>query len=53
MKTIGRTMLAVVIGLLVGCDFEVYRNHEGFGVTGPNGGFFVCDNDAHCPGTPW
>lgn len=52
MKVIRRIVLATFIGLLVGCDLEVYRTNEGTGVIGPNGGYFWCDNEALCEGTP-
>lgn len=52
MKVIGRIMLVVVIGLLAGCDLKVYQTSEGVGVIGPNGGYFRCDNEMFCNGTP-
>lgn len=51
MKMIGRMllMLALLMGA-TGC--ELYRTSEGVGVLGPTGGYFWCDDDAHCTGTP-
>lgn len=51
MKTIGRMLLLAVVALsTIGC--EVYRTNEGVGVTGPTGGYFWCDNETTCYGTP-
>lgn len=51
MRTIGRTllMLALLIGT-TGC--KLYRTNEGFGVVGQAGGYFWCDDNAQCSGTP-
>lgn len=51
MKIIGRTLLAVLIGLAAGCDLEVYRTNEGLGIIGPAGGYFMCDDETNCYGT--
>lgn len=49
MKTIGRWMMLVIIGLMAGCD-ELYRTTEGVGIIGQAGGYFVCYNETQCSG---
>lgn len=56
MKVIGRLVVVVLIGLVAGCDtrtaVEVYRTDEGLGILGPSGGYFWCDDETDCAGTP-
>lgn len=53
MKTIGRTLVVLVLlAVATGCDTRVYRTTEGVGVLGPSGGWFVCDDETQCYGTP-
>jgi hypothetical protein len=49
-RTIGRIVALVLIGLAAGCDLEFYRTAEGVGVIGPNGGYFVCTDNNDCSG---
>ncbi len=50
MRTIGLATILVLLGLAVGCDLEVTRTSEGTLVTGPAGGWFVCDDESNCDG---
>jgi hypothetical protein len=49
-RIIGLALLLALSVVLTGCD--LYRTNEGVGVLGPNGGYFWCDNEALCDGTP-
>lgn len=50
MRNIGRWMMLLFIGLMAGCDNELYRTKEGIGLIGPNGGYFSCYTETQCSG---
>ena len=49
---IGLLLATLALALsCIGCD-TLYATPEGIGTIGPNGGSFVCYDEASCSGTP-